>query len=72
MARDHDSIDAEIESLWVNVRQLHHRVHREEEVTDTFIETPLWKRLLFWLDGWPSHHLAERPAWRPWRRWWRS
>jgi hypothetical protein len=38
------------------------------------LQTRLWKRLLFRLDGWPGQNdlNAEAPAWRPWRRWWRS
>lgn len=32
------------------------------------LQTPLWKRLLFRLDGWPgqSNLNADRRAWRPW------
>lgn len=38
------------------------------------LQTPLWKRVLFRIDGWPGQRNlnAERPAWRPWRRWWTS
>jgi hypothetical protein len=27
---------------------------------------------LFVVDGWPTHKLADRPQWRPWRKWWAS
>lgn len=38
------------------------------------LQTALWKRVLFRLDGWPGQRdlNAQAPAWRPWRRWWRS
>lgn len=38
------------------------------------LQTPLWKRIMFRIDGWPGQRNlnAERPAWRPWRRWWTS
>lgn len=32
------------------------------------LQTPLWKRIWFRLDGWPGQKNlnAERRAWRPW------
>lgn len=44
------------------------------------LETPLWRLVVFWADGWGWPRLfrrpvglnVERPAWRPWRRWWKS
>lgn len=67
-----DSTRAELDSLRINDEQLAGRVRHLEKMMDTRA-TPLWKRLVFRLDGWPSWVVvAERPAWRPWRRWWRS
>ena len=35
--------------------------------------TPMWKRLIFRIDGWgPWWQNREEPRWRPWRRWWTS
>jgi hypothetical protein len=62
---------AEIDSLWVNCRQLAGRVRYLEKLADIY-ESPGWKRLLFVLDGWPAHRVVSRPAWRPWRRWFTS
>jgi hypothetical protein len=48
------------------------RLRHIEKMLDT-LDTPWWKRLLFRLDGWPPwYRVARAPAWRPWRRWWRS
>lgn len=69
--RDPGSVDAEIESLWVNIRQQAARIRELEKMLDVWA-SPWWKRLLFWLDGWPANRLADRPAWRPWRRWFTS
>ena len=47
----------------------------ENEVRNRFstLNTPVWKRLWFRIDGWgPWHTVRERPRWRPWRRWWVS
>ena len=64
--------DANAESLWLNLQQLERRLRLVEDRFDTR-ETPLWRRLVFRLDGWPSWVIvADRPAWRPWRRWWTS
>jgi hypothetical protein len=77
VARTPASVDAEINALWVNVRQLERRVRRLEEFSDTYLETPFWKRIVFMLDGWPAYGLAHErggrwPKWRPWRRFWTS
>lgn len=59
--------DAEIDSLLVNVEQLWQLVRDHEQRFDT-LQTPLWKRLWFRIDGWPGQNdlNAERRAWRPW------
>jgi hypothetical protein len=64
--RDLDSLASNIESLWVNINQLHQRTMDHEQRFDT-LQTPWWKRLLFLLDGWPWYDLnAPRRRWRPW------
>jgi hypothetical protein len=56
----------------LNLLQLERRLRTVEKLLDTRA-TPLWRRILFRLDGWPSWSVvAPRPAWRPWRRWFTS
>jgi len=52
---------------WANRAEA--RLNDLEEKVNTFVETPLWKRLVFWLNGWPMNRLVDRPRWRPWHRW---
>jgi hypothetical protein len=65
--------EARLASLEFNQEQLAGRVRTLEKMLDTRA-TPLWKRVMFRLDGWgPWWQLEDRPAWRPWRHWgWRS
>ena len=59
----------EIESLKVNIHELHARVHALEEWQEiTF--SPWYKKLWWWLDGWPLYRIADpsERANRPWRR----
>lgn len=64
--------DADIESLKFNDTQLAGRIRKIEKYFDT-LDTPVWKRILFRLDGWgPWYQVRERPRWRPWHRWWTS
>lgn len=70
------NLEAEVESLKINVHgdgQLGQLVRDHEQRFDT-LQTPLWKRLWFRFDGWPGRRNlnAEKPAWRPWRRWYTS
>jgi hypothetical protein len=54
------------------VAALEYRVRVLEKYLDT-LGTPLWRRILFRLDGWgPWYRMREKPAWRPWRRWYTS
>lgn len=63
----------QVESLRVNNDQLWEYVVDFRERFDT-LQTPLWKRIMFRLDGWPGQRnlRADKPTWRPWRRWWTS
>jgi len=66
------SVRAELDSLIFNDRQLAQRVRLLEKMIDT-ANTPLWKRILFRIDGWPRWTVvADCQAWRPWHRWYRS
>ena len=55
------------------IHELERLVSDHEQRFDT-LQTPLWKRVLFRLDGWPGQRdlNADAPSWRPWHRWWRS
>lgn len=65
---DLDSLHCEVESLKVRVGELE-RAHRlTEERVDT-LWTPPWKKLWFWVNGWPLYRLADAPKPRPWHRW---
>lgn len=57
----------------VRLAELERMVSDMDQRFDT-LQTPLWKRILFRIDGWPGQKNlnAPRPAWRPWRRWWTS
>ena len=63
----------EIISLKVRVQQLEQVQSDHAQRFDT-LQTALWKRILFRLDGWPGQRNlnADAPAWRPWRKWWTS
>jgi uncharacterized membrane protein len=64
-----DSIRAEFDSLITNDELLAARVTHLEKCLNT-LQTPLWKRLWFRIDGWPGQRNlnADHRAWRPWHR----
>ncbi len=64
---DVDSLEQEVRSLTVKVEELERLVSDHAQRFDT-LQTPLWKRLVFRLDGWPGQRNlnAQRRAWRPW------
>lgn len=62
------SLWAEIESLKVNNVQLAGRVRQLEKEMETFVTTHWYKRLWFWIDGWPSTRIVAKRSWRPWHR----
>ena len=57
-----------LESLTIKVELLEQAVSDHSQRFDT-LQTPLWRRLWFRIDGWPGQRdlNAERRAWRPWR-----
>lgn len=54
-------------SLTVKVELLEQKVSDHAQRFDT-LQTPLWKRVWFRLDGWPGQRDLNAPgrAWRPW------
>jgi len=61
-----------LDSLRFNLDQQVNRLRMLEKMMDTRA-TPLWKRIVFRIDGWPSWTVvAQKPQWRPWRKWWTS
>lgn len=71
--RDVAEAELHVQSLTARVGELELELRDHAQRLDT-LQTPLWKRALFRLDGWPGMRdlNAERPARRPWRRWWTS
>lgn len=56
-----------IASLQARVFALEVELRHQAEMIDT-LWTPPWKRLWFWLDGWPLYRVAEIRRPRPWHR----
>lgn len=73
--RDADvrSLEARVASLEVNMQLMRADLVDHTQRFET-LQTALWKRIVFRLDGWPGQRdlNADGPAWRPWRRWWTS
>lgn len=69
MPRSVESLELEVDSLKVRVEELERLVRDHAERFDT-LQTALWRRLLFRLDGWPGQRNlnAGRRSWRPWHR----
>jgi hypothetical protein len=60
--------EAHIVSLLARVQELERMVSDHAQRFDT-LQTPLWKRVLFRLDGWPGQRdLNGVRSWRPWHR----
>lgn len=63
-------LEQQVESLRVNVHdqgQLWPTVRDHAQRFDT-LQTPWWKRVAFWIDGWPWYDLNGTQRWRPWHR----
>lgn len=70
--RSWDEAEVHVASLQARVVELERRLRHAEKQLDT-LGTPLWKRVLFRIDGWSPWWVTDRPrAWRPWHRWVRS
>jgi len=59
-----------LDSHTVRIGELERKVSDMDQRLDT-LQTPLWKRAWFRIDGWPGIRdlNADRRAWRPWHRW---
>ena len=67
-----EDLQTQITSLQLNEKQLYSRVRLLEKRFET-LNTPVWKRILFRIDGWPAwHYVVARPNNRPWRKRWTS
>lgn len=53
--------------LTARVDELEHAVSDHAQRFDT-AQTWWWKRILFWLDGWPLHDWNGTQRRRPWHR----
>lgn len=62
-----DDVAAEIKSLKVNVEILQKLTRDHAERFET-LQTPWWKRLAFWINGWPWYDLNGTQRRRPWHR----
>lgn len=69
--RSVESLDSEVSALWKELGNVSRRVRRLESLEDT-MNTPLRRKIVFLIDGWPLFRVVDRPQWRPWRRWWTS
>lgn len=57
-----------LEDLTIRVSELERIVRDHAQRLDT-AQTHQWKRLWFWLQGWPlTDWNADQRNWRPWRR----
>jgi hypothetical protein len=50
----------EAERAWVD--DLERRIHYLEELVDTYLHSPVWKRIWFWVEGWPADRIASSPT----------
>jgi hypothetical protein len=66
-ARSVEEAEQHIASLTERVDSLEKLVRDHAQRFDT-LQTPLWKRMWFRIDGWPGQRdlNAEGRAWRPW------
>lgn len=60
-------LEAEVASLRVNMKAVLVLTRDHAERFDT-LQTPWWKRVWFWIDGWPWHDLNGTRKPRPWHR----
>ena len=65
--RSIEEAELHIASLTVRVEQLEIAVSDHAQRFDT-LQTPWWKRVWFWIDGWPWYDLHGTQRRRPWHR----
>ncbi len=62
-----ENLRADVESLKANMRQQQRLTSDHAQRFDT-LQTAWWKRVWFWLEGWPWRDLnAPQRQRRPWR-----
>lgn len=61
------AVSHELGYIYARLDALEETVSDIQQRFDT-LQTPMWKRIWFRLDGWPGQNNlnAERRAWRPW------
>lgn len=66
---DFDSLVQQVKSLEFNMNQVKNAVSDHEQRFDT-LQTRLWRRFWFRLDGWPGQNdlNASKRQWRPWHK----
>lgn len=69
--RSIEEAEVHIRSWAVRIHQLERTVRTQQKLIDT-MDTPLWKKMIFILDGWPLFRVVSKPQWRPWHQWWIS
>lgn len=59
-----------IKVLYENIEHLSARISLLESEMDMVYHTPFWKRLWFWIDGWPLRRVVreDEQKRRPWHR----
>lgn len=59
--------ETHIRSLTIRVQEMERMVIDHAQRFDT-LQTPFWKRIWFWIDGWPWHDLNGVQKHRRWHR----
>jgi len=67
LVRSIDEAQDHIRSLTSRVVELERLLVDHSQRFET-LQTPWWKRLWFWLQGWPWYDLNGQQAHRPWHR----
>lgn len=65
--RSIEEAELHVNSLIARVEQLEHSMSDHAQRFDT-LQTPWWKRLWFWIDGWPWYDLNGEQRRRPWHK----
>jgi hypothetical protein len=67
LVRSLDEAEVVIRSLYARQQILEDLVRDHAQRFDT-LQTPWWKRLGYWIDGWPWRDLNGTQRHRPWHR----
>jgi len=65
--RSIEEAEVVIQSLYARQEILENLVSDHAQRFDT-LQTPFWKRIWFWINGWPWHDLNGMQSARPWHR----